>query len=99
MGVFPRLPPQSEATSPMKIVGEETIRSGLPRAQVAASATFNGGGASFGLPSGAPASAHAAIISISLSESDTSSRIFWMPMLVSRNQGGIAPREYGVYRS
>jgi hypothetical protein len=74
--------------------GDDTIKSGLPRAHSTALANLRGGGKSAGLPSGAPLSAQAANSAISSSLRDGSSLNCWMPMFFSMNHGGIAPRPY-----
>src|SRR5688572_15936366 len=95
-GDLPRLPLQSDAIAETNTDGDDTIRSGLPSAHSPTPSSLSGGGASAGLPRGAPASAHAPIIAICASDSEMSSFTFWMPMFVSRNQGGIAPRDHGA---
>src|SRR5690348_3144393 len=72
-GDLPNEPLQSEATAWTQITGEDTTMSGFPSAHSPGPTSFSGGGASFGLPSGAPASAHLAINSISSSDSELSS--------------------------
>src|SRR5262245_53149476 len=81
------------------MTGDDRTRSGLPSAHSPGLSSLSGGGASFGLPSGAPLSAHLAISSISSSDSELSSFTFWMPMFRSRNHGGMEPRDHGALRS
>src|SRR5581483_12259747 len=92
VGDSPKSPHQSAATPFTVTSGEDTIKSGLPRNHVFASANLRAGGASFGSPSGAPESAHFAIFAMSSSDSEMSSLNFWMPMFFSMNHGGITPR-------
>jgi hypothetical protein len=66
--------------------------SGLPSVQAVVSAKTSAGGRSALLPSGAPVSAHLAILAISSSESEMSLLNFWMPTFFSMNHGGITPR-------
>ena len=65
------------------------MRSGVPMCHASSSGNTGGGGRSAGLPRGAPASDHAAIVAISASVSDGSSLNCWMPTLRSMCQGGM----------
>src|SRR6185436_2366983 len=66
------------------------MRSGVPMRHVLISSICGMAGMSLGLPCGAPASAHFEIVAISSSVSDGSFLYFWMPMVLSRNHGGIS---------
>jgi hypothetical protein len=68
-----------------------TMRSGVPMRQTELSAHSLAGGASAGLPRGAPLSVHFAMAATSLALSDGSSLYFWMPMFFSMYHGGITP--------
>src|SRR5216117_2116842 len=70
--------------------GVEITRSGGPMVHSFAAANVGGAGRSAGLPRGAPASIHRAMVAISASASDRSSLNFWIPTFRSMYQGGIS---------
>src|SRR5262245_10803694 len=71
-------------------VGYCTMRSGLPIVQVLADCCVGMGGMSAGFPCGAPESTHFTMVAISASLSEGSFLYFWMPIVLSRNHGGIS---------
>src|SRR5438045_557734 len=73
VGERPTGPDQSDAEAGTTTVGDDTIRSGLPSVHAVTSPKSTAGGRSFGSPSGAPLSAHFAILPSSSSVRDTSS--------------------------
>ena len=70
--------------------GISTIQSGVPIRHSSNDASCTGGGASAGLPRGAPASTHVPIVAISSSVSDASSLNVRTPTLRSMYHGGIS---------
>lgn len=66
-------------------------RSGVPICHAVSSFHTRAGGASAGLPRGAPLSAHLPIMAISASLSDGSFLKCWMPISFSTYHGGITP--------
>src|SRR2546423_14185744 len=76
VGVRPRKSDQSDAVAATGMLGDETIRSGLPSVHVVFEANTRAGGRSFGSPSGAPLSTHLATFASSSSLSEMSSFIF-----------------------
>ena len=66
------------------------MMSGLPMNQASRSLNCRGWGMSAGLPIGAPASTHAAMVATSASLNDGSSLNFVMPMWRSICHGGIS---------
>ncbi len=73
--------------------GDLMTRSGWPKVPANSHESplghFIGGGISFRLPAGAPASTHSRIVSICASDSDASFSKCWMPTVLSRCHGGI----------
>src|SRR3989442_15791926 len=70
--------------------GYFTIKSGVPIRQVVISSKFGMAGMSAGVPCTAPASAHLTMVAISSSRNEGSFFYFWIPIVLSRNQGGIS---------
>src|SRR5205809_3634497 len=70
--------------------GYFTTRSGVPIRHVLRSSSLGIGGMSAGFPCGAPASTHLTIVAISPSLNEGSSLYFWIPIVLSRNHGGIS---------
>src|SRR5262245_33381430 len=88
---MPSEPHLSGPAAGTTICGECNTRSGSPIVHLSLLAKSRAGGMSAGLPRGAPASTHFAIVAISSSLSDGSSLNFWMPMFFSTNHGGMTP--------
>src|SRR5712691_1788232 len=83
-------PHQSGDEAFTEMVGDETMRSGVPISHSLGPANLSGGGMSAGFPRGAPLSTHVAIFATSSSLREMSPLYCWMPTFFSMYHGGIA---------
>src|SRR5947207_922619 len=82
--------PASGAVAGILNAGYFTIKSGVLNRQLVISSKSRLARMSAGFPCTAPASAHLTMVAISSSRNDGSFLYFWMPIVLSRNQGGIS---------